>query len=112
MRYMSVRPGNTWFLVKVDDYYWIMNTLHVGKQGEDFRTDNTYLSASQDGSWVRMWNKDDESGRQRWKIKWLKDGSCNIMVVGGVKGKRRYLGWFKNHPYLMLYEKDDGSGMQ
>jgi hypothetical protein len=78
-----------------------------------FGLDNSYMSVNSAGTKVDWWQVDDGSGRQRWKIKGpLAGGGYNIIVAGGVKGKRKYLSTTKSGNKVDLWIKDDNSGRQ
>jgi len=107
-----------WTLIKVDpdsNWYWIRMEAY-----------NSFLSTTPDGKKTFLWHEEDGSGRQRWKVKHLKDGFFHIMPVGGVKGTRKYLSschglqdkknkisyrrsWWWGTQFC-LRTKDDGSG--
>jgi hypothetical protein len=62
---------------------------------------------------VGLWQVDDQSGRQRWKIARDLDGERFIIsVLGGVSGGRRYLSISDDFSTLNLWGSDDGSGRQ
>jgi len=78
-----------------------------------FTLDNSYMSVNSAGTQVDWWPVDDGSGRQRWKIKGpLAGGGYNIIVAGGVRGKRKYLSTTKSGNKVDLWIKDDNSGRQ
>jgi hypothetical protein len=71
------------------------------------------MSVNSAGTVVDWWQFDDGSGRQRWKIKGpVAGGGYNIIVAGGVKGKRKYLSTTKSGNKVDLWIKDDNSGRQ
>jgi len=107
----------TWEMVKAGtDWYNIRVTNGVKGtrkgSGEAFRLENGYLSCNSDGTKVDVWPKDDASGRQRWKLKKVKGGGFNILVYGGVKGKRKFLSTTQKGDKVDLWIKDDKSGRQ
>jgi len=64
-------PGNRqkWQFIKVGkDWYNIILTGGMVNRG-DLRLGNSYLSTTSKGDRVDLWNQDDGSGRQRWKVK-------------------------------------------
>jgi len=106
----SVGIRQKWNLVKAGKgYYHIM--LSCGVEGRGLRLDNSYLSVTPNGQKVDVYDKDDASGRQRWKII-KKSGYFNIMIKGGVSGKRKYLSTTTSGDKVDLWIKDDGSGRQ
>jgi len=106
----SVGIRQKWNLVKAGKgYYHIM--LSFGVEGRGLRLDNSYLSVTPNGQKVDVYGKDDASGRQRWKII-KKSGYFNIMINGGVSGKRKYLSTTTSGNKVDLWIKDDGSGRQ
>jgi len=105
-----------WNLVKAGKgYYHIMSSYGIIEGRRGLRLDNAYLSVSPNGQKVDVYDKDDATGRQRWKV--IKKGRgrsryFNIMIVGGVSGKRKYLSTAPNGGNIDLWIKDDGSGRQ
>merc|ERR1719266_1707082 len=83
------------FIQREKGWYNIMLTGSMIKDRKDLKLGNAYLSVTKDGKTLDLYAKDDGSGRQRWKIKKLKDGYYNIMVAcvkkNCVKGGRKYL---------------------
>jgi len=75
-------------------------------------TSKKYLSTNKDASYVDLWNKDDESGRQRWSLKKTSDGFYNILIYSGVENSRKYLSVTSDGAKVDLYSKDDKSGRQ
>ncbi len=69
------------------------------------------LSTNRDGG-VNTWNNDDESGRQRWILKPLRNGKFNIVVAGGTCCDRVFLSCRKEDGQVDLYPADDNSGRQ
>jgi len=63
-----------------------------------------------DGSKVDLWNKDDDSGRQKWRFIEVFKGVYNIEVFSGVN-KRKYLSCTFDGK-VDLWLEDDGSGRQ
>jgi len=102
------------------DYYNIKATNCIwngGYSGWNWRggysLDNSYLSVNSQGTRVDFWQYDDGSGRQRWKIRGpIAGGGYNIIVAGGVKGKRKYLSTNSAGTRVDLWIKDDNSGRQ
>merc|ERR1712129_227508 len=106
----SVGIRQKWNLVKAGKgYYHIM--LSFGVEGRGLRLDDSYLSVTPNGQKVDVYGKDDASGRQRWKII-KQSGYFNIMIIGGVSGKRKYLSTTTSGNKVDLWIKDDGSGRQ
>jgi len=93
-------------------WYYIKLSGGVIEGRNDLRLDNVYLSVTKNGKKIDLIGKDDASGRQRWKIKKLRDGYFNIMVFGGVEGGGKYLSCGINGDYVDLWKKDDKSGRQ
>jgi len=104
------------FFQREDGWYNILLTGSMIRYRKDLTLNNMYLSVSKDGKKVDLWNTDDGSGRQRWKIKKLKDGHYNILVKcfekNCVNGTRRYLSTTKSGATVALWIKDDKSGRQ
>jgi hypothetical protein len=60
-----------------------------------------------------MYDKDDNSGRQRWIFQRSADGnSYNILVGGGTPSNRKYLNVNAEGSKVDLSDRDDGSGRQ
>jgi len=112
--WLAAGSRQKWNLVKAGKgYYHIM--LSFGVEGRGLRFDNAYLSVTSNGEKVDVYDKDDASGRQRWKI--IKRGRgrgryFNIMIAGGVSGNRKYLSTTSNGNKVDLWIKDDRSGRQ
>ena len=72
----------------------------------------TYLSCQADG-FVDLYDKDDESGRQRWEFIEVpgKSNTYNIRVWSGTHPGESYLSCTAEG-MVDLYDKDDGSGRQ
>merc|ERR1712113_740004 len=60
-------------------YYIYLSGSMMSKKDIDLQ--NAYLSSNDQGN-VDIWKVDDATGRQRWKVKELKDGTFNIMIAG------------------------------
>jgi len=80
-------------------------------------TNNKYLSCTSDGGKVDLYHKDDNSGRQQWKLKQLsmsgKNAVYNITPFDGIFGSNKKIfscTW--DGKKVDLYHKDDGSGRQ
>merc|ERR1711862_247622 len=68
------------------------------------------IGANPNGT-LRVYGKDDGSGRQGWRIKDIGNGKYNIMIAGGTERGKTFLSC-RPDGYVDLYEKDDGSGRQ
>jgi len=105
------RNRQTIRFVKAGNYYNIMATNCVYRS--NYAPDNTYLSVNSAGTRVDIYAYDDGSGRQRWHVKGpIAGGGYNIIIAGGVRGKRKYLStnWRGNR--VDLWIKDDNTGRQ
>jgi hypothetical protein len=72
-----------------------------------------FLSVGADGSYADLYEKDDNSGRQRWVFQRSADGvSYNILVDGGAPTNRKYLSVTADGSKVDLFSHDDGSGRQ
>ncbi|REG96498.1 ETX/MTX2 family pore-forming toxin [Flavobacterium aquicola] len=71
-----------------------------------------YLSTTEDGTKVDLWNIDDLSGRQQWVFNPLSDGSYNINIYSGVSNSNRFLSTSEDGRKVDLWTKDDLSGRQ
>lgn len=75
--------------------------------------DRKFLSVPANGAKADLWNVDDQSGRQRWRIQPSADGeSFNILVDDGVSGRHRYLSVNRDGTKVDLWHADDKSGRQ
>ena len=73
----------------------------------------SFLSVPESGASVDLWNRNDGSGRQLWRLVPCADGSSyNIIVKGGVSGQRKYLSARADGGKLDLHDVDDASGRQ
>jgi hypothetical protein len=71
------------------------------------------LSVPQDGAKTDLFEVDDNSGRQRWRLQRSADGDAyNILVGGGVAADHSFLSVTADGTKVDLYGKDDGSGRQ
>ena len=70
----------------------------------------TYLSCRSNG-FVDLYNKDDDSGRQKWKLVHLGGGVYNIKVYGGTNPGEKFLSC-RADGFVDLYSHDDNSGRQ
>ena len=68
------------------------------------------LSCRPDG-YVDLFERDDESGRQKWVLLPLGNDMFNIRVAGGTNSGKSFLSC-RADGYVYLYCKDDGSGRQ
>lgn len=74
---------------------------------------HVFLSVPSDGSKVDLYNSNDGSGRQVWRVTPSADGkSYNIAISGGVDGGLKYLSTIPEGTWVNLWTQDDGSGRQ
>ena len=73
--------------------------------------DRKYLSTTEDGSNVDLWNEDDESGRQKWTVTKY-DGYFTIQIYGGVNSGKSWLSTEEDGNNVDLWDADDESGRQ
>jgi hypothetical protein len=98
--------------------FWIppvVNIANVGGEGLNVAGDKykKLLSVGANGSYADLYDKDDNSGRQRWVFQRSSDGvSYNILVDGGTPADRKYLSVNRDASRVDLYDRDDGSGRQ
>jgi hypothetical protein len=76
--------------------------------------DRKYLSCTSDGTKVDLFNVDDKSGRQMWKLVKVPGltGVYNIIVSNGVSNDRKYLSCISDGTKVDLFNVDDKSGRQ
>lgn len=103
-----------WFFKKIYNDLDLYN-IQIEK-GVQFCPTPQYLSVSEDGEIIDVWEKDDGSGRQQWLITPVKNSptanTFNISISKGVKNVgKKYLGVDKDSN-LVLTDHDDGSGRQ
>lgn len=72
------------------------------------------LSCTADGGTVDLFDQDDGSGRQQWRVELVpgRTDVYHIFVVGGVSGDRRYLSCTSDGTKVDLFARDDDSGRQ
>jgi hypothetical protein len=102
-------PGRQyWVFTKVDgagdDVYYI-------KPAGNVNADKAFLSASKSGETVDLYEEDDGSNRQRWRLIPNDGGWFQINIVGGIENERVVFSC-SHGGTVDLYEKQDGSGRQ
>lgn len=75
-------------------------------------TGRTFLSTSVNGDVVDLWNKDDDSGRQKWLFTNALFHDFYYIKVYKPGGTRKYLSCSGDGACVDLWHKDDGSGRQ
>lgn len=102
-----------WTFEKLDDSNSFFNIRPVG----NVESDETYLSSHHHGH-VDMYDRDDDSGRQKWHLKQVDPkyvmGATNvyhIMMNSGVRNGEHFLSAITNGD-VDLYDYDDRTGRQ
>jgi hypothetical protein len=91
---------------------WIPPVVNLAIRGGT-NPGKKFLSVGANGSYADLYEKDDESGRQRWIFQRSMDGvSYNILVNGGTPTNRKYLSVTADGTKVDLFSHDDGSGRQ
>ena len=80
---------------------WISGGTNRGK---------SILSCAPNGL-VDLWERDDNSGRQKWRLEKTSDGYFNIWISGGTNHGKSILSCAPNG-LVDLWERDDNSGRQ
>lgn len=75
-------------------------------------SENKFLSARFDGKKVDLYKTDDKSGRQKWVLSKLPDGTYNVSIYSGVSTERQYLSSTSTGTKVDLWGVDDASGRQ
>lgn len=71
-----------------------------------------YLSSRMDGEVVDLFDKDDNSGRQRWILSKLSDGTYNVSIYSGISNSKYLLSSRDDGKRVDLWNIDDESGRQ
>jgi len=74
--------------------------------------DRKYLSAYPDGSRIDCRPSDENTGRQKWILNKLSDGTYNIQVYSGISNARKFLSSYPDGSTTDLRESDENTGRQ
>lgn len=86
---------------------------NIGISGGVAPSARRLLSVPSEGNRADLYNTDDGTGHQRWRLQLSPDRvTYNIVVFGGVNGGRRYLSTTDDGTKVDLYTSNDGSGRQ